>query len=116
MTFSEIELVRVRKALDAFMGKRRPPARIRGELDLASRISGQSVVIFEVRPAWRGRPGETRECPVAKATFVRSRRVWRVFWMRRDLKWHGDGPALEVGSIEEFCALVDEDADACFFG
>jgi hypothetical protein len=36
--------------------------------------------------------------------------------MRRDLKWHGYEPALEVGSIEEFCALVDEDAHACFFG
>ena len=116
MALSEIEVARVRKALDAFMAKRRPPANIRDRLDLGSRVSGQSVEIFEVRPPWRGNPGEKHESPVAKATYVRSRRVWRVFWMRRDLKWHGYEPALEVGSIEEFCALVDDDAHACFFG
>lgn len=116
MALSEIELARVRKALDAFIAKRRPPAHIREKLDLGIRISGQSVEIFEVRPAWHGKPGEKQESSVAKATFVRSRRVWRVFWMRRDLKWHGYEPALEVDSIEEFCALVDEDAYACFFG
>lgn len=33
MAFSEIELARVRKALDAFMAKRRPPAHIREKLD-----------------------------------------------------------------------------------
>lgn len=81
MDLSEIELARVRKALDAFMAKRRPPVHIREKLDLGSRISGQSVEIFEVRPAW-----------------------------------HGYESALEVDSIEEFCALVDEDAYACFFG
>jgi hypothetical protein len=116
MALSEIEVARVRKALDAFMARRRPPAHIRDQLDLGSRISGQSVEIFEIRPAWRGKPGEKRESPVAKTTFVRSRKVWPVFRMRQDLKWHGYEPSLEVGSIEEFCALVDEDACACFFG
>jgi hypothetical protein len=56
------------------------------------------------------------EHPVAKTTYVRSRGVWRVFWMRRDLKWHRYEPAPEVKTIEAFCALVSEDAYACFFG
>ena len=116
MALSELEAARVRKALDAFMAKRRPPEHIRAKLDLGSRIAGQSVEIFEIRPAWRGKPGEKRGSPVAKATFVRNRGVWRVFWMRRDLKWHGYEPAPEVASIEDFCTLVAEDAYACFFG
>lgn len=33
-----------------------------------------------------------------------------------DLKWHGYEPAPEVASIEDPCALVAEDAYACFFG
>lgn len=87
--------------------------------------SGKSWTLVHVSPVralrfsrcdLHGKPGEKQESPAAKATFVRSRRVWRVFWMRRDLKWHGYEPALEVDSIEEFCALVDEDAYACFFG
>jgi hypothetical protein len=98
------------------MAQRRPPAHIRPKLDLGSRISGQSVSIFEIRPVWRGPPGERHESAVAKATYVRTRGVWRVFWMRRDLKWHSYDPAPEVRSIEEFVALVAEDQHACFFG
>jgi Protein of unknown function (DUF3024) len=106
----------VKKALDTFMKARRPPPHIRPKLDLGSRISGQSVSIFEIRPVWRGPSQERHESPVAKATYVRSRGVWRVFWQRRDLKWHSYEPAAEVRSIEEFVSLVAEDQHACFFG
>lgn len=81
-----------------------------------SDITDQSVEIFEIRPAWRGPVDEKRESPVAKATYVRSRGVWRVFWQRRDLKWHSYDPTPEVKSVEEFASLVGEDAHACFFG
>jgi hypothetical protein len=116
MTLSEFEVARVKKALDSFMQARRPPPHIRPELDLGFRISGQSVEIFEIRPAWRGPPQERRESPVAKATYVRSRNVWRVFWQRRDLRWHSYEPASEVRSIDDFVSLVAEDRYACFFG
>lgn len=86
MALSELEIARVRKALDAFIEKRRPPPHIRPKLDLSYRISGQSVEIFEIRPVWRGQAGEKLEHGVAKATFVRTTGVWRVFWLRRDLK------------------------------
>lgn len=116
MAFAEIELARVRRALEAFMQQRRPPPHVRPKLDLGFRISGQSVEIFELRPRWRGPPDEKHELPVAKATYVRARRVWRVFWQRRDLKWHRYEPRPEVKAVEEFAALVSEDAHACFFG
>lgn len=116
MELSEIEVARVKRALDSFLQMRRPPPRIRAQLDLGYRISGQSVEIFEIRPAWRGLPHERHESPVAKATFVRSRNLWRVFWQRRDLKWHSYQPASEVKSIDEFLSLVAEDRHACFFG
>jgi len=53
---------------------------------------------------------------MAKATYVRTRGAWRVFWQRRDLKWHGYEPRPEVDSIDEFASVVAEDAHACFFG
>lgn len=116
MALSEIEVARVKRALDSFMQIRRPPPHIRPKLDLGYRISGQSVEIFEIRPVWRGPPHERHESAVAKATFVRSRNVWRVFWQRRDLKWHGYEPANEVRSIDDFLSVVAEDRYACFFG
>jgi len=116
VALAEIELAQVRRAMDVFMQRRRPPAHIRPVLDLGFRITGQSVEIFEIRPAWRGPPDEKHESPVAKATYVRARGVWHVFWQRRDLKWHSYEPRPEVKSVEEFASLVSEDAHACFFG
>lgn len=116
MALAELEVARVRKAVDAFMAKHRPSPHIRPKLDLGSRIKNQSVELFEIRPRWKGRPGELREHPFAKATFVRTRGTWRVFWRRQDLKWHAYEPASEVRSIEEFLKVVSADEYACFFG
>ena len=116
MAFSEIETMRLKKALARFIEGMRPPPHLRHKLDLAFRIRGQSVEIFEMRPSWREAPGETMEHPVAKATFVKTTRLWRVFWMRADLKWHGYAPTPQVAGIDGFLALVAEDKYACFFG
>jgi hypothetical protein len=75
VALAEIELARVRRAMDSFMQRRRPPAHIRPKLDLGFRVTGQSVEILEIRPRWRGPPDEKYESPVAKATYVRARGV-----------------------------------------
>ena len=116
MAFSEIETKRLQKLVGAFVEKHRPPPHVRPKLDLAFRIERQSVEIFEVRPKWRGEPGETMEHSVAKATFVRSDDCWKVYWKRADLKWHRYPGKPVVWSIERFLALVEEDKHGCFFG
>ena len=115
MALDELETRRIEKAVDALVQKRRPPPHIRPELDIGFRLAGQSVEIFEVRPAWR-RPNEIMEHSVAKATFVRKTGVWKVFWKRADLKWHGYSPAPVVGTINKFLELVEKDPHACFWG
>ena len=57
-----------------------------------------------------------RERAVAKATYVKADAVWRVFWQRRDLKWHRYDPAPGVDSLEAFLQLVDQDEHGCFCG
>jgi hypothetical protein len=115
MGLTEFEIRRCEKLLGAFIEKRRPPPHIRAQVDLGFRITGQSVEIFEIRPRW-DRPQEIIEIPVAKATYVKTQKVWKVFWQRSDLKWHRYDPAPEVSFLEDFIALVDEDRAACFFG
>jgi hypothetical protein len=112
---TEFETKKAEKAVLAFLAKRRPPPHIRSKLDISYRISGQSVDIFEIRPRW-DRSDEKMEHAVAKATYVKSKEVWNVFWQRADLKWHRYDPTPQVGSLEKFLALVDEDKHACFFG
>ena len=115
MALDELEARRIEKVVDAFVQKHRPPHHIRPELDIGFRLAGQSVEIFEVRPAWK-RPNEIMEHSVAKATFVRKTGVWKVFWKRADLKWHGYSPTPVVGTINKFLELVEKDPHACFWG
>jgi hypothetical protein len=115
MALSELERKRYEKAVAKFLDARRPPPEIRAKLDFGFRIEGQSVEIFEVRPAWR-RPNEIMEHSVAKATFVRTTGVWKVFWKRADLNWHGYAPTPVVGTIDKFLEVVEADPHACFWG
>lgn len=78
-------------------------------------MEGQSVEIFEIRPHWQDK-SRISEHPIAKATYNKSKRTWRVFWQRADLRWHRYESNPEVASIEEFLALVQEDEYGCFFG
>ena len=115
LALTELERKRCEKALTDFMARRRPPPHIRDQLDLDYTMEGQSVEIFEIRPD-RKDACVRQESPVAKATFVRAKGIWKVFWMRADLKWHSYGPKAEVNTLKEFLGAVDRDEHGCFFG
>jgi hypothetical protein len=115
MAFSEIETKKIEKAMAVFMEKHRPPIHIRAKLDLGYRISGQSVEMFEIRPRY-DKPEIIMEYDFAKTTYVRAQRIWKIFWRRADLKWHGYEPDPEVKSIERFLEIIDQDKYGCFFG
>ena len=115
MALTQVELQRCKKALAHFLEQRRPPEHIRNQLDIGYRINGQSVEIFEIRPDWRDK-SKKMESPVVKATFVRTKNRWKIFWMRRDLEWHGYEPNPEVHSLEAALNVVHRDEYCCFFG
>jgi hypothetical protein len=115
MALTDSETSTVEGIMHEFIERRRPAPQIRHELDLGYRLKDQSVEVFELRPFWKN-PQEILETKVAKATYVRSRDVWRIFWLRKDLKWHRYDPRPEVKRLEEFVAVVDEDRYCCFFG
>lgn len=115
MALSEFEIKKIEKAVANFMEKRRPAPHIREQLDFGFRIKDQSVELFEIRPVWNN-PEEKMELPFAKATYVKTEKNWKVFWQRQDLKWHSYQPKPKVKNIEDFFAVVDKDAHACFFG
>lgn len=114
MALNDLDLKRVQKAADAFLACRRPPAHLRDQVDLEYRVQGQSVELLEVRPAW-DKPSEILRRPFAKATFIRTRNEWQVYWMPGNLKWRPYEPAA-VATVQDFFALVEEDRHACFFG
>jgi len=115
MAFTDIEIAQHKRVLNAWMEENRPPANIRSQLDLGYRITGQSVELFEIRPAFQ-RPSEQHEGAIAKATWNERRGVWNIYWQRADLKWHVYEPVKAVGTLQLFLNIVKEDKHACFFG
>jgi len=104
-----------RKLMDAFIEKKRPPEEIRDQLDIGYKIEGEVIELFEIRPDWQN-PAKKIETPVARTKYVKSRSVWKVYWMRGDLKWHPYGPQKEVNNLAVFLALVEQDQYGCFWG
>lgn len=115
VAFSDREEAQIEDVVGAFIERRRPPPHLRKDLDLGYRISGQSVVIFELRPRWQHREAKI-ELKIAKATLVRSISAWRVYWQRGDGKWRLLEPTSQVAALEEFVALLDANVHGVFFG
>jgi len=115
MAISEFETKRCERELEKFLEIRRPPPHIRDKLDIGYRMRDQSIEIFEIRSQWN-KPDNKIEQSVAKTTYVKSKKHWKVFWQRADMEWHGYDPCPTVRYLEDFLTLVNEDAHACFFG
>lgn len=111
----ELQLSEITAVMEDYLSRNRPFEEIRHELDLAYRVEGQSVFIFEIRP----RPDKKNlkmEIPIAKATYVKSKDVWKVFWMRANMLWFSYEPNPTVKTLRDFTEVVEADELYCFFG
>ena len=115
MSFSEFEIKRIEKYVVDYITEIRPPAEIRNKLDIQFRVSSQSFEIFEIRPRF-DEPKIKIEIPVAKATYVKSRKIWKLYWKRADLKWHSYKPFPESKAIEKIIDTIRNDVHGCFWG
>ena len=115
MALSEFEIRRIEKLVGRYVEAHRPDPSVRAKLDLAFRIDKQSFVIYEIRPQWDN-PKRKLEYPAAKATYVKSRKLWKLYWMRADLKWHRYPPLPESKSLETILDEIERDPHGCFYG
>ena len=109
---NEIEIIEV---MEGYLVNARPPEHIREQLDIAYKIENQSVIVCEIRPKWNN-PQEKIEVNVAKATFVKTEKYWKIFWFRSDMKWHSYEPNDTVEFLKEFVKIIEEDKHGCFWG
>ena len=115
MAFNDIERKKLQKALDAFVERRRPPMPKRSQLDFSYNLSGHHVELVEIRPQWDDASVICRR-PYARATYVRTQNIWKIFWQRASLKWNGYDPVPTASSIEGFLKAVEADPYGCFYG
>jgi hypothetical protein len=116
MAFSESEVAEYTQTIEKyFWSKRRPPLELRDKIRERQRFTDQTIDLFFVRPQWR-RPEETVDSPIARIRYVRSRKMWQLYWIRGDGKWHRYVPHPDALTLEEALRVVEEDAHCCFFG
>ena len=115
MAFDNLQSLEVIEAMENFLSNVRPEESLRDEVDVSYQIEDQSVIIFEIRHT-RTKPRIMIEMKIAKATFVKSKDHWKVFWMRSNQNWELYRPKPHVQNIKEFADLVKEDRHSCFFG
>jgi hypothetical protein len=115
MALSEAQILECLQVTGAFISKRRPPPELRDKVDIRAHIKKSEVTLVSVHPAY---DDETRKVqhPFAKARWVGTQKVWRLYWMRADLRWHAYQPLPEARRLESLLAEVDRDPHCCFFG
>ncbi|WP_368643330.1 DUF3024 domain-containing protein [Castellaniella ginsengisoli] len=113
MALSELELARVHRTMGAYIARRRPRPEIRDELDIGYSVENQSVIVHEDRRLY---DGSRMIEPVAKVTWVKTQRIWKIFWMRADLRWHGYEPLAAARTLDKVLEEIDADPYGCFWG
>ncbi|WP_019615769.1 DUF3024 domain-containing protein [Psychromonas ossibalaenae] len=87
---------------------------IKNGFDLGCKFNNQSTELFEIHPSTHNEQGFFN-LSVAKLTFIRTKDIWKIFWMRGSLKWQGYGRSPEARKLNEALFVVNEDADGCFW-
>ena len=76
MAFTKEQITEIKKATAKYLFYNRPPLKVREQLDFGCRIEGQSVYLFEIRPRW-DKAEEKTETPIAKTTYIESKKHFR---------------------------------------
>lgn len=114
MAFSELELAQIEKLIGPLC--RKIPKHLQDQLRHTYTVDGHSVMMFEERPRWDD-PMEWTTMGIARFRYFRSRNEWKLYWMRRDLKWHEYDPEVSTNkSLEELVTIVEEDKWGAFYG
>ena len=102
--------------LRSFIAAKRPKDEdIRRKLDYGYSWNGQTAILFEIRPQWNDLTN-ILELPFAKLRFVKSSKLWKLYWMRASGKWELYEPHPIADNLQDLLAIIKEDQFHCFFG
>lgn len=103
------------KIIENYIESIRPPVEMRNKIDIGYSFENKEVIFFEIRPDWND---ETKfhQYPFVKAKFVKSQKIWRIYWMRASGKWVLYEPKPVASDISSFIEIVEENENGCFRG
>ncbi|MFD1771581.1 DUF3024 domain-containing protein [Sphingobacterium suaedae] len=87
----------------------------RKQLDFGYFWDGQIALLFKISPQWND-PTNILELPFAKLRFVKSSKIWKLYWMRGSGKWEAYEPEPENADVHKLLTEIKNDTYGCFFG
>jgi hypothetical protein len=95
--------------------ERRVPQSVRDHIQLQYRFRGNSVTLFERRPALL-EPGIWTEFAVAQFRFDPGTSRWTLYCRDRNGRWHGYDKVDASSDLADLLREVDEDSTGIFWG
>ena len=95
--------------------KRRIPAHLLDRVRVGFKIRGNSVTLFEERPAF-GFPGKWVDIVVAQLRFNPKRNEWTLYCADRNSRWHEYFDTVPTRDLDDLIREVDEDPTGIFWG
>jgi hypothetical protein len=114
MAFNDIEKQKIKKLVGGYCSRWTPENR-KDQLRYDYEIEKQNVIIFEIRPVWNN-PNEITKSPFAKFAYVKSQKIWRLYWQRANGKWLRYESSAQIEQLENLIHEIDVDTYGCFFG
>jgi hypothetical protein len=115
MTFSIEQLGEIDNVVGKWCVARVPPE-LKSQIDHDYEIDGQAVTLFEVRPMWRGAPGELTRNPFVRFRQAKTTGIWKIYWRRQTGKWELYAPTPAAKNLTVALAIIEADHHGCFFG
>lgn len=116
MTDKKEPISMIEVQLKSFIDDKRPKdEEVRKQLDFGYSWDGQTALLFEIRPQWND-PTNILELPFARLSFVKSTKLWKLYWMRGSGKWEAYEPKPEACNLQEMLTEIRHDGYGCFFG
>ncbi|MFA5670040.1 MAG: DUF3024 domain-containing protein [Balneolaceae bacterium] len=89
--------------------------KILAQLDFGYSYDGKTVIFYEIRPFFEN-PERILNIEYAKIQFVKSKKIWKLYWRRASGKWELYEPFPEATHLEKLIEIINEDAQGCFYG
>ncbi|MFT3707023.1 MAG: DUF3024 domain-containing protein [Archangium sp.] len=110
MPISEIDLHRIRHWCDA-----RVPRHLWTQLKVEADVTNIHVTLVSVRPHFQRKNEKTRVA-FARLRFVAVEKIWRLYWVDRNRKFHVFDPAPRSKSLQALLDTITRDETGIFFG
>ena len=114
MAFTDLEKKQVDSIMQKFWHKHRPPEHARHQVQLSYEIKNQSVEVFLIRVFGQDKSQTVRE-PIIKATYVKKLGIWKIYWLRDNMRWYLYEPFPEAVDLETVLQIVVDDYYGCYW-